>query len=1087
MPPKKKQKTCVCGTTFVTPASYANHTSLCMAHHRQLSTRLLRFEAKATAASQQPHTPASNGDQTIKTNNPNPGATQPDVNRYISIAQQKHNITCHRPTMKANLMKEQHEGHTAEYAANLCSMKPHVKPNVPLGDIPNKKEDTGDEYDEDVNVGTFGDDVEVSDGDEYCFTNDVDDVDDDNEDDDQTDKDGNNEDQEPLFPLIAKQDNRNSKENNIKFQGRVAPSAAAAITLMNVLEKRSVDLSLYDDLVKCIYELAQDFDFKQPLPNRAQLTSTCEKTFNYKQLEPKMIDVRVATMSTPTVTVPVFDIQALLQKMLRNPTLMTEDNIAKNLDIFTGDVTETEFSTYDEIHTGQRWKRAVQHYCTGENDFPCGMIVFYDKSHCDRHGSLSVSPLLFTLSLFNKESRAKSIFWDVLAYIPNLEYRTTKSSDSSIAQATTAELKCQDEHNCLFAVLRQLREVNESGGIPMRVMGRDVNIKCWIHIVVGDISGNNNLLGSYNNPNVSSPYRDCSCSIEDILNPEAPCNFILKADIDRMKDTNNTAALKAASKHNITNAFDTIPTGDPVNGIYWSTPPETMHAIQSGIVPRMLSALPKNFKRKENATILHNMHLLLIDKHYAQSERDQPRGAQRSHILETTKTQASEMMGNIFLFMCTLHTKIGINVCLKAGVSEADRKGMITTIKMILSLEKWFNRRNRKSDVDDCSMINTFVRRKLIPNLQQYFPRQEGMGWKFPKVHSLTKFATFIQAFGSGINFFGGIGESMLKEFMKHLAANTQRRPNIFASQLGKNHYRRRLFEHSSRCIDIQRKMNYKLVQNELQQDCPFKGRHKIAFTRKQSNATLIKNVQYHHDVKWQSSKVRNREADLTMIYTICNYMAKYESLSHFHIDAYTSAKLPNSEESLEDYNTISTHSIYRVDTNTGRNDWCMIQTHKLGSEDEDENMDTWDYLCPARIHGFFKFDTCGTPTPQLMRKYNNDADMIMSLEKTDDTMYVVVRTPENFLTWNMLEREFVLPIQLGGLEEYTYIFPVSRIVNPLYVFKDHGSTSATEDDVSFFASLPSRYWPFYIDHLLHPNEGQGARGFSQKSDEYTD
>ena len=69
-----------------------------------------------------------------------------------------------------------------------------------------------------------------------------------------------------------------------------------------------------------------------------------------------------------------------------------------------------------------------------------------------------------------------------------------------------------------------------------------------------------------------------------------------------------------------------------------------------------------------------------------------------------------------------------------------------------------------------------------------------------------------------------------------------------------------------------------------------------------------------------------------------------------------------------------------------------------------------------------------------------------------DNTMYVVVRTHRNFLNWEQLEKEFILPIQLGGLDECTYIFPVSRIVNPLYVFKDHGQSTT---DVSFFASIP--------------------------------
>jgi hypothetical protein len=37
-----------------------------------------------------------------------------------------------------------------------------------------------------------------------------------------------------------------------------------------------------------------------------------------------------------------------------------------------------------------------------KTDMPVGLIVFGDKSHTDLHGALSLTPIVFTLTLFKR-------------------------------------------------------------------------------------------------------------------------------------------------------------------------------------------------------------------------------------------------------------------------------------------------------------------------------------------------------------------------------------------------------------------------------------------------------------------------------------------------------------------------------------------------------------------------------------------------------------------------------------------------------------------------------------------------------------
>lgn len=1058
----QQMRMCACGKQF-TSRAYGHHVVDCLPYHNLTTTRRV-YHVAAT----------------------NHAANAAPQQQNLTMHQQRQWINRGKVNVESSAIEQRHNEHKVTYNNHLKQMTTTAPPvaDDEMKDTALSDDDDDGEHDsidsDDCSV-MFDSMVDQGIADDVSLDNDVNDANVPMSADGAPVLAATGHILPPIFPNTTDFDH----DDSIRFDSTVAPCTAAGIKLMEIIGKHSVDLTLYNDIVCFIGDLADaGYNFTQKLPKRKALHTQCEQAFNYSSLRPKLLEVPVATLDTPTVTMPVFDIKAVLAKMLQNPLLMQEANIAANYDVFTGKpLRNTAFEDqayYDEIHTGQQWQTAVNHYCgDSDNLLPCGLVVFYDKSHADRHGSLAVSPIMFTLTLFNKTARAQCKFWDILAYVPNLDSGTNKTADSSIGREISSAQKVQDEHVCLANALRQLKDVNDSGGIPMRVMGRKVKVMVWIHIMVGDISGNNGLLGSYNTYNAKCPYRDCSCAKESFLDPNATCTMIRKADIDRMKKDNDVAALQAASKHNIINAFDTIPTGNPVDTIYHLTPPETMHAINSGIVKRMIENIGDQIKsKKQPAAGIQNLHLLLIKRHSWQSERNaSSRPSSRNHIFDTSKTQATEMMGNLFMIMCALHTSMGQTVCRDAGVSEPQRKGKIETIKMILALEKWFNRRTLRSDIDDNSKIQSLISQQLIPNLQKFFPRKDGTGWMFPKVHSLTKFPVYMQMFGSAINFYGGFGESHLKTFMKKLAHFTQRRATKFAIQLGENHYQQSLFTHSSFAIRMQTKSNFVLLEESVQQN--FRGFHRITFT--QRSASRANSVEYITSVDWPKQQ-SSKPLDDILRYTISRYMATNDpSRKQFHVTAYTEAKLPNNKETLESYDAGPTHSLYKVDTKVKRFDWCMILTHAVGSEEADERLDTWAYACPAQIHGFIRFDTGGVRTPRLLQNVN--ADMVNDSEFIDETMYVVVRTHKDFLSWRELEKQFVVPIQLGNLDDCTYILPVSRIVNPLYVFEDHGQPENTSN-TSFFATLPARYSAFHLDYKLNPQLIPGEGGLSQKCEE---
>jgi hypothetical protein len=103
---------------------------------------------------------------------------------------------------------------------------------------------------------------------------------------------------------------------------------------------------------------------------------------------------------------------------------MKKENFAEGYNLLTGEVLKDHPANnkYDKVHTGDAWSPARKRYCRKENDMPVGLIVFVDKSHTDLHGALSLTPIIFTLTLFNRASRNNAKFWRPMAYIPNVSH-----------------------------------------------------------------------------------------------------------------------------------------------------------------------------------------------------------------------------------------------------------------------------------------------------------------------------------------------------------------------------------------------------------------------------------------------------------------------------------------------------------------------------------------------------------------------------------------------------------------------------------------------------------------------------------------
>lgn len=319
---------------------------------------------------------------------------------------------------------------------------------------------------------------------------------------------------------------------------------------------------------------------------------------------------------------------------------------------------------YGEIHTGDSWVPALTQQCGTNGVFmPVALVLFGDKSHMDLHGLLSVEPVSFTLSLFNRSARNLPHFWRLLGYIPNL------SAGMGEANCTLASDKVQNLHHCLSFVFKSLRDIHRRGGIRTTVMGRNVHIKVWVHLIIGDMEGNNKWLGHYpgNNIGIKRPYRDCHCSFSDLGRAMPNCIY---STIEGMNEAHvllqqdqraGLERFKSMSRYPIVNALLQLdlPLSDHFHGPFHMTPPELLHTSGAGLIMYIFQVMAESLGGGIICNKVDQQHVTVTKALRRQSERDTPRGSMRNGVVDGTKCQASERRGNLFSVACIAHTTNG--------------------------------------------------------------------------------------------------------------------------------------------------------------------------------------------------------------------------------------------------------------------------------------------------------------------------------------------------------------------------------------------------------------------------------------------
>ena len=266
-----------------------------------------------------------------------------------------------------------------------------------------------------------------------------------------------------------------------------------------------------------------------------------------------------------------------------------------------------------------------------------------------------------------------------------------------------------------------------------------VNLYVPLQFIIGDVEGGDQLCSrwSYRGAACKRLCRTCDVSTMESSNTRYYCNRIKVADIRHLYETQNYQALTALAQRPHYNCLYDIDCGKDPYGVFSMVHTEGLHALETGLIQRMVEVLFDDLKQDSVRAELDSLVKKLNDHPNQHGYKVFPRLRWTDGVSKLTMLTGDQRVGKMFAILLVALTAEG-----EAFFTKYLENGRRSWLRLVYCFQQmlcywaWL-----KQDffwaVDDeaaCLQMEQSIR-IMLQEIQNLWPRNTSLEWMLTKFH----------------------------------------------------------------------------------------------------------------------------------------------------------------------------------------------------------------------------------------------------------------------------------------------------------------------------------------------------------------
>jgi len=307
-------------------------------------------------------------------------------------------------------------------------------------------------------------------------------------------------------------------------------------------------------------------------------------------------------------------------------------------------------------------------------------------------------------------------------------------------------------------------------------------------------------------------------------------------------------------------------------------------------------------------------------------------------------------------------------------------------------------------------------------------------------MHGMTKMQSYIKLFGSGINFYGGPGESAHKQFIKIPGQRTQQRVGEFAKQTALQYYNMLVSSYAAEecrtTIDTKQVDYFEKNVGTIED-----------FQRRRNDDEVVINLSGKYHFVITENNIRSMEENSSLFVKWAWDDRKFKDQQKYVLSRELVMMLLRKSQSVAIGKQVIGYTMLVITTSSGNTtlfyahpcfqgnewyDWALVHF-----EEQNQSGGIQERYYPSKVIGFIEVDGI------------REAIIQCCLEP---------------LEWSTVQAKFFVRITLGSDVDISFVtVPIDSLVHPLCILPDKGG-----DPNRYFVVLPKRNWSRYFGDKIN-------------------